>query len=242
MDEAIKNLSADLDGAYGNVMKRIESRKSKQALAVLSWVYRARRPLRMEELREALSVKSKQKDLLKEALLPRSQVLIQICEGLIHETDGVIQFAHFTVPEFFKSKYEEPLLSDTVIGLTCLTYLGFNVFKEPCRDDESLRERCELLYKFSGYAASHWADHIRGEAEEKVEIQNAIFETFGSAGRVDSMWQIEAYTDVLPEFIITNGSSCLHITAAKGLLTICKSLLTGTCKINDMYVQEFGQR
>ena len=238
MDEAIKNLSADLDGAYGNVMKRIESRKSKQALAVLSWIYRARCPLRMEELREALSVKSKQKDLLKEALLPPSQVLIQICEGLIHDMDGVIQFAHFTVPEFLKSKYEEPLLSDTVIGSTCLTYLGFNVFNEQCSDHKSLRARCER-YKFSRYAALYWADHMRGEAEEKVEVQNAIFESFGSAGRVESIWQIDIDSGgISGEFRASNGTSCIHIMAAKGLSTLCKSLLT---EINDKYVPEFAQ-
>src|SRR6266496_3859723 len=52
--EALESLPTDMESAYREIMKRIENAKTKTlSLKVLSWVLHARRPLRIDELREA---------------------------------------------------------------------------------------------------------------------------------------------------------------------------------------------
>src|SRR6266496_6768147 len=57
--KALDSLPADMESAYHEVLVRIENNKSKEtALQTLSWLFHARRPLRLNELQEALSIET----------------------------------------------------------------------------------------------------------------------------------------------------------------------------------------
>jgi hypothetical protein len=62
--------------------------------------------------------------------LPQPQILIDICHGLVvHRSDGILQFAHFTVQEYLQSHCSSQLLSNVDIAHTCITYLLLDKFE-----------------------------------------------------------------------------------------------------------------
>ena len=153
-------------------MTRIKEGGSEEdALAVLSWVYHARRPLTMDELREALSVDPGQKS-FHTSHLPIAQKLIEICEGLvICLPNGIVQFAHVTIQDFLRLHCQSQLLSNADIATTCLTYYGFKDF-----DAADFRTGRDIWneYKLMSYVSEYWADHTRG-VERDPDIQKIFF-------------------------------------------------------------------
>jgi hypothetical protein len=216
MWNALESLPEDLNAAYDDVLSRIaEKDPERNAFAVLSWVYRARRPLTMNELREALSVSPGQKT-FNEALLPDAQKLIEICEGLvICIPDGTVQFAHFTVQEFLHLHCNSKLLPEAELATTCLTYLGFQEFDTIDHGDTAL-----WASRFGRYAIHHWSKHTRGEAEKEPEVQQAVFSYFTFKTKITRMkrrgmmsWIYCYHPDA--------GKTLLHVFAMCGLATLC---------------------
>lgn len=129
---------------------------------------------------------------------------------------------------FFESESGTKVLRP-VEGLAkvCLTYLGFNVFREPCLQFIRLGKR-QRKYKFSTYAANFWHFHIRGQLESSPDIQDALLQAFGSQLKRTSVHEIEvdAYIDYL---FFGEGltETLLHVVARKGLAIICELLLEG---------------
>lgn len=217
MKKALSTLPPDLDAAYDKVMERISRKKNDQeALVVLSWVYRAWRPLHMDELREAKSIERGQKTLDKSEV-PKGHLLIDLCEGLIlRATDGRVQFSHFTVREYLKSHYNNHLLLHADIAWSCITCLGFGVFGKPCTDNDSLADRFSQV-QFGAYAAKYWAAHTRfSSAASNIEIQNYVVGVLRPKGRRACIEQMNEYA---------RKDSLLHNAAANGLAAVCKHLL-----------------
>jgi len=108
----------------------------KTAFQIMSWLLWAQRPLKTEELGEALSVEPG--DLEIGESIPESAI-VECCHGLVvWETSGnIIRFTHETVAGFlrtidkFLSKENLALfLMPSDIALTCLTYLNFDIFDD----------------------------------------------------------------------------------------------------------------
>ena len=100
-------------------------------MKVLSWLFYAQQPLKMDEIREILSIRIDPPDsqLHPEYFVSPSQV-INSCQGLV-ELDGdsgILQFTHYTVQEFLMDKYLDKLLGPTDLAKICLTYLTFDIF------------------------------------------------------------------------------------------------------------------
>jgi hypothetical protein len=110
--EALSSLPNSMEAAYILLLDRIEKRRRPTVIKVLSWLYRALRPLRQDEIREAISVRVGAKNLSK-PLLPLDS-LISYCQGFVtmDDTTDIVRFSHFTVKEFLSLKhYEDQLLS-----------------------------------------------------------------------------------------------------------------------------------
>jgi hypothetical protein len=244
----LNTIPTDLFAAYDKVIERIDGSGHNDAkdlsMIIISWIYHARRILKMDELLEAIAVEQNSQltplicpiqelDMVLEYMVTPDNV-IECCKGLVlfEKSSGSVRFTHETVKDFVEMR-QLKLLSPSRLAEVCLIYLASNPFDSPCSDEEKLLVRMET-YKFSHYAAHHWGDHARGMAES--EIQPAILRAFESFGRRESMAQIQLYAKwTLGNFKKSIGDSLLHIIAKAGLNTICHSLLTGEVD-KDRYV------
>lgn len=96
-------------------------------LRTLMWVLRARRPLRVSELRHALGTRVGESRLDNDnLLLPR--FIIECCSGLIAIDDksSTVRLVHYTLQDYLQSVYQDRLSEDeTEITKICLTYMCF---------------------------------------------------------------------------------------------------------------------
>jgi len=180
--KAVATVPVDLHSAYYEVLQRIESSQPGDkdlAMKVLSWLYRAQRPLLMEELLEALAVDEGEldatlDDIVDNKLLPSD--LLECCKSLVQhdEPSGIIRFVHFTVQEFI-AQHVEMLPSVAHLSKTCLTCIAIS-WLQPVTF-RYVRHKLE----FTSYALTYWLDHTKGEAEDCFEVQMAFLSAFLSA-------------------------------------------------------------
>ena len=109
------------------------------ARKVFRWATVAKRPLHVEELREAVAVKPDSRA-WNEENLPHEDALFESCRGLIikDEDDGTVRFAHHTVRQYLTggltTKVEPQFgidseYGDIFAGQICVTYLSFSDFE-----------------------------------------------------------------------------------------------------------------
>jgi hypothetical protein len=128
--EALSTVPIDMEEAYQLLFKRIEKRRRPTVVKILSWLFRACRPLKQDELREAIAIRLGAKTLSKPLLHLDS--LIQYCQGLVtmDDTSEIVRFSHFTVKEFLAMHFEDQLLSPIACARLCLTYVNFETFEK----------------------------------------------------------------------------------------------------------------
>jgi hypothetical protein len=225
----LNNLPKNPSESYMKGLERIQAAKlpaPKEALHALAWIYHAKRKLKMGELLDAISWTTKADYKL------RPIHLMDMCRGLAFydKESDIVQFIHGTVETFLNQCFNPERGKDTTVtkdgshtsvinnlgpyflsnidlAKACLTYLSLDVFNSPCPDQSSMKERMGK-YKFSVYAAHHWADHIRGVAETNCDVRDAISKTFGPVGNRESMQQLNR---PLWPFKTSTGMSLLHV-------------------------------
>jgi len=195
---------------------------------ILSWIYHARRPLRMDELREAIVVEPEDTTLNRE-FLPSPDMVIECCEGLVvWERRGwvsgswidAVRFSHSTVRDFV---FNEGLLPLNYITRICLTFLSFEDFETPCLDYGLYTERSGK-YSFARFAASNWHIYMKGEGvEADEEVQTACWRLIASRTKRESMGMMSE-TPHIVYWRNTNPTS-LHFIARCGLNLLYQSLL-----------------
>ena len=161
----INTLPTEVYAIYEDAIKRIEEQPEEDcqlAKRALSYIVCARRPLKMEELRHALTVEAGDAE-LDEIALPETEILLNISAGLIRvdEKSRTARLVHYTLQEYLEKNHGK-LLSDPEVELAraCLTYLSLDVFGSgPCNDGEALDERLQA-YQFLDYASHNWGHHI----------------------------------------------------------------------------------
>ena len=134
--KALRSLSESLNQAFENTVRRIEDEprnRREVALRSLMWVLRARRPLRVSELRHALAIQVGESQLDNDNLL-QPRFIIECCAGLIviDDKSSTVRLVHYTLQDYLQSIYQDRLAQDEIeIAKVCLTYICFdeaNVF------------------------------------------------------------------------------------------------------------------
>ena len=134
LEESLQRLPEDLDRTYDDALERIkhqDSRKRARAEQVFTLISCAKRPLSLEVMRQALSIRSGD-TFLDPRALPRTESLISACCGLVviegwHRT---VRLVHYTTEEYFRRKlqhYRSPEAHRYFAGIL-VTYLSFTVF------------------------------------------------------------------------------------------------------------------
>ncbi|MCJ1347158.1 hypothetical protein MMC31_005379 [Peltigera leucophlebia] len=137
----IRKLPKKLPETYDGILSRI-TRLGNARLAekVFLWVATARRPLLLEELREAMAIEPLQPYSDRERLINDMSQIVSCCESLIvlDEQDTTVQFTHQTVRMFLLDGFRDQVNanfhfeqreSNHYLGEICVTYLNFNDFQ-----------------------------------------------------------------------------------------------------------------
>jgi len=232
MKEALETMPETTDDAFDKIIKRIEahsgSSSKKTAIRTLTWCYYAQRPLKMEELREALVIEAGDHELRRNE--NSSASIVECCLSFVafDPSTGEVRFVHPSVQRWFKEEPQhQKLLPPDYLANTCVTYLKFDVFDVPI--DASMRlERYDLVdqstsYRFYQYAARFWSEHTK-EVEHEPTVQAASLAFLEAENCRDLM----VWTNARIEYEqYRRGQSSLHVTASRGLATLCHVLLAG---------------
>lgn len=137
----IKDLPKDLTDTFNRCLSRISARgKAKFAQQTFPWIAAAKRPLCLDELREAILIEVGQPYSKPDRFINDIQSISSWCENLVEvdEEHKSVRFAHHTILQFFLEPYSAPQFSkfhfnlketDHHLGEICVTYLNFNDFK-----------------------------------------------------------------------------------------------------------------
>ena len=160
---SLQRLPEDLDRTYDDALERIknqDSQKVARAEQVLKLINCAKRPLKLEELRQALSIREGDTCLDTDGL-PRAESLISTCCGLVvvEDESQVVRLVHYTVEEYFARKverYRNPE-AHAFFARILITYLSFTQFekwslKDAIHEEFKIQREDGLVYD-SEYAA-----------------------------------------------------------------------------------------
>src|SRR5579859_2918133 len=127
MEAALSSLPRNISSAYLEILDRAVREGSDQLVfKILSWIYHAKVPLLMDQLREAMVVQIGDTQ-LEQDCLDDPAFLVEECKSLItyDESSGIVRFTHSTVQDYLESTMSHNLLTTVDIAAILLTYLSF---------------------------------------------------------------------------------------------------------------------
>ena len=138
-----------LTATYERICQKIARRSLRQrtlAERIFDWTICARRPLRFEELKEAVAIDPGDVswDSRKISAEIDGKRFLCVCGNLVvyHERDSTVRLAHHTVEKFLVQHKRDRSQTDARIGEICLTYLSFTDFETQMT---SIRKKQDLI-------------------------------------------------------------------------------------------------
>ena len=140
--KSLTSLPKDLPQTYERALSRIVQEGNTETVErTFRWIAAAKRPLLLEELREAIAIEPGDPYMERDRLVNDADRLIPWCASLVtlDEEDLIIQFAHHSVRQFLLSEHYNVVTrrfhfqlpeADQMAGEICVTYLSFNDFKQ----------------------------------------------------------------------------------------------------------------
>ena len=228
------------DKAYDEVMERIEKQVGDQeelAKQVLMWITCAKRPLGIEELREALAIEPDTEHLDQDNL-PDIEDMVSVCAGLVvtDPESGIVRLVHYTTQKYFERTQSRWFPdSEDQIATSCITYMSFQDFgSQLCTTYAELQERVELQ-KLYNYATRYWGYHVWQARDRSLCLQK-VLGFFQLEGNVQAAGQALRWnaskTSRSPEErswsrSLGNQTTGLHLAAYFGLEHVVHALLEG---------------
>ncbi|KAJ4251405.1 hypothetical protein NW762_011387 [Fusarium torreyae] len=259
--EATKSLPRGPDAyheIYSKTVQRIGNQSPEYrilAKRTLEWIICAQRPLNVQELREALAIKSGS-SCLDRLDLSSTDALIESCKGLVLVNKGTVQLLHHTTREYFDSNFyilsvfglqETSIMpvediaarnksarefSEREIALACATYLSFDAFSTG--GPVSRRERRDRYnhHKFYQYAAQDWGVHLRNcgsfipEVASGPIVENLVYSK-AHIEAVSEAWSCYGHKSMAAfrRGRKPKGVTSLHLAAYFGIDLLVRSLV-----------------
>jgi hypothetical protein len=172
IEDILKDLTSSVEETYKKTFDRLKDKsKPRQELAtnVLLWLSHTKRPLKFEELQEAVAFRWNDEDneLFKKSPVPR-KIILEACLGLVMEEaqSGTIRLVHHSLEQYFKAHHRSPVDPHAFIGRSLLSYLSRKVIIESRHYrygdfDRDLVQKCPLL----PYAFHFWNEHSRSSED-----------------------------------------------------------------------------
>ena len=224
-----------LGNAYGAALEQIKAQggeKTKLAMATLTWICHAERPLQVDELRHALAVQIGATH-FDSANAPSIGALIVCCQGLIkvNKETSTVRLIHPTVQEYLCAHPDLFSQPHSVIAETCLTYLN----SEHVRNLSFHPLPGHQVTPFLKYSSRYWGIHANKELSDH-----------GRALALELLNQYEYHVSGLsllnqvlpPRNIESIGASTrfagLHCASFFGILELVTSSIDAkSCEINQ---------
>ncbi|KAL7943334.1 ankyrin repeat-containing domain protein [Trichoderma barbatum] len=219
-----------LDEAYDKSMERIQQLNGdlpRDALLILSWIVKARRQIKLAEIKEALAVEMGASKLNTDNV-PMAEHIIQACASLVIIEGDTIELVHYTAQEYFERPNNKWMQKAQMnITNTCIAYLSLSTFRdESCISQEDFHRRVEHN-PFYSYSAEYWVYHTNEALAQGLEVSSVL--KFLEYGLIRGSW----YQDLLygysqnsfrPKFVPMQLTA-LHVAALFGLHDVAAKLL-----------------
>ena len=146
-------------------IKAQDEEKAKLAVATLTWICHAERPLDVDELCHALAVEIGVADFDPENV-PLIGTLLDCCQGLmtVDAEASTVRLTHYTVQEYLCSRPSLFIGPHSVLAETCLTYLNSqqvnNLTSHSIPDYRSM--------PFLKYSSRYWGTHTSMDLSENA--------------------------------------------------------------------------
>jgi len=195
----------------------------------------ARRPLKVSELAEVLSVRKGDRGLKTEVM--REMDILELCRGfiIVEPETTILQLTHQTGQIFLRNHHSHNIKPKRLdIATTCLSYLQFDPFEK--WEEREIRY-WRAKYKALPYIASHWGDHIEDVGKFDYVLP-AVVTFLASERKRNLMLTLRGMYEHS-----TGGWTMLHVIAEIGLGTICKLVLeaqqAGSANRYSLFLFEF---
>lgn len=139
--QTLRDLPIGLVQTYERILLKIGKvplPKQKIALRAFKWIVCSRRPMRADELQEAVAFDGFDHFWDKDKI-PDKDLMIETCRGLLvrDKEDGAVRFAHYTVQQYLLSapaigtrfQISSRSEAEAYVGEVCVTYLSFSDFE-----------------------------------------------------------------------------------------------------------------
>jgi len=166
LDEMIQG--GGLRSAYSATLARIKEQKgsrSRLGMEALMWLSHSERPLKANELCDALGVEIGSPDLNSENI-PTIETLLGCSLGLVivEASSYTVRLIHYSLQEYLSNNADLFHRPHAVIAEVCLTYLNFRRIKDLPLTFDLDKPSVPLLE----YASCCWEMHVRRETTEIV--------------------------------------------------------------------------
>lgn len=234
MEDALESMPHGLNDAFEETLQRIQKQphgRSKLAMRTLMWISHARRPLKVDELSEALAINLMPGGTTSNRKYWQSQrMMVPSCLGLVtvDEERSIIRLVHYSVQEYFREHQARIFPSgQRTVAEDSITFLLYDHFLPgPCATEAEIRV---LMHKhpFARYAARYWGFHVREVDDDTIDI--FAMRLLQAAPQRNCSVQLSQYSRGRREEYCSaeeaNSRNGLHIAAGFGLDKIAKELL-----------------
>ena len=164
-----------LDDAYRTTLDRIREQKGSRVrlgMEALMWISCSERPLKAEELCQALAVEVGTTDLIVDNV-PSARTLLSCTLGLvtIDEQVPVARLVHFTLQEYLAAHPSLFTTPHSMMAEICLTYLNFRSVCELSTSLDTIPSTTPFLH----YSSCSWGFHARKNLTESVKRLALLF-------------------------------------------------------------------
>ncbi|PVH68064.1 hypothetical protein DL98DRAFT_542683 [Cadophora sp. DSE1049] len=188
---------------YGQSIMRIRdnSAQRERAMNVLSWVLRARRPMKLHEIIHAVAILPDRSSVTSNLnFVPPLEDLVDSCEGLalINHESETMTFAYPTIEGYLETTSHSSFDIDPEITISqaCLTYLLFEEMKD--LTTRSIFDNESSKYPLLDYSSTHWSTHVHRKPEQVyIEIIMRLLHQHSRSGSVLPGLRDPDYEDLL---------------------------------------------
>jgi len=226
---------AELGDAYGATLERIKAQdgeKRKLAIAALTWICHAERPLQVDELLHALAVEIGVRDFDAENA-PCMGTLLSCCQGFItvDKEASTVRLIHFTVQEYLCAHADLFYKPHSIIAETCLTYLNSQQVKHlsshPLPDYQ--------VAPFLEYSSRYWGTHANRELSDDTRtLALELLDEYENHVSALSILEQVARLEHSGGIGASTRFSGLHCASFFGIVELVTALMNANgCEINQ---------